>query len=442
MGILPIMSLCGFIEGGSQMKNCFKYMLTGVAVMIMSVSVYAGDASNSDALIYVNGNLVSEASAKIVDGYTVVPIRFIADQLSCDTSWDDANKAVTVVDGNKVLKLTVGSKDMYVTDEKKEIPVAPIISDDRVYVPLRAISDGLDIDITWNEMTRTISVYSATAAKAQFNDDYSEAPEAVISTVYLASGEKIVLPVNSDPNKKINFTVSDEDVCKAELGYMDGKVALFITADEKGTSGITLSYPGFSSTSYHRTNVDVRVVEKKEKALINFDDMLIDNELFYKDILEEIDEEKREIEKANGLFIFDRNNSEYDKLYVGDTGMLVIPVDYDEEASGEFDVEYDFDSAIECQWGIYEGKYALMITSKNYSYTPVRISFKENNSGHVSFTTTDKDMSVDEILIVNSYGNNKVDSTNWDFYIRAISDDASDLKVKLSLIKDRVIYID
>jgi len=424
------------------MKNCFKYVLTGAAAMIMSVSVYAGSAVNSDALIYVNGNLISEASAKIVDGYTVVPIRFIADQLSCNTSWDDKNKAVTVISGNKVLTLTVGSKEMYATDEKKDIPVPPIIIDDRVYVPLRAISDGLDIDITWNEMTKTISVYSADAAKAQFNNDYSEAPEAVINTVYLCSGENIVLPLNSDPNKIIDFTVSDEDVCTVKLGYMDGKRALFITADGKGTSGITLNYPGYSSSGYHRTKVDVRVVEKKEKALSNFNDMLVDEGLYYKDIISEIEDQERTIEKENGLFIFDRSNDEYEKLYVGDTGMLIMPVDYDEDASGEFDVKYDYNSAIECKWGMYEGKYALMITSKDYSYTPIRITFKENNSGYVSFTTTDKDMSAEETPIVYSYGNNKVDSTNWDFYIRAIADDARDLQVKLDLIKDRIAYME
>lgn len=424
------------------MKNCFKYMLTGVTAMMMSVSVYAGEAVNSDALIYVNGKLVNEASAKLVDGYTVVPIRFIADRLSCNIGWDDTTKTVTVIDGNTVITLNVGSKDMYVSGVKKEIPVAPVISEDRVYVPLRAISDGLDIDIAWNEMTRTISVYSASAAKAQFNNDYSEAPEAVLDTVYMRPDEDIVIPINADPNKKIDFSISNEDVCTAKLGYMDGKRAIFIKAGEKGTSGITLSYPGYSSTGYYRTYVNVRVVDRKEKALINFDDMLVDKDLHYKDILSEIEGQQREIEKENGLFLFDRTDSEYEKLYVGDTGMLIIPVDYDSDASGEFDVAYDFDSAIECKWGMYEGKYALMITSNDYSYTPVRVSFKENNSGYVSFTTSDKDMSIEETPVVFSYGNNVVDSTNWDFYIRAISDDARDLEIKLSLVKDRIVYVE
>ncbi|MEA4972712.1 MAG: copper amine oxidase N-terminal domain-containing protein [Candidatus Metalachnospira sp.] len=424
------------------MKNCFKYMLTGAVAMLMSVSVYAGEAVNTDALIYVNGKLVNEASAKLVDGYTVVPIRFIADRLSCDISWDDTNKTVTVVEGNTVLTLKVGSKDMYVSGEKKEIPVAPIMSEDHIYVPLRAISDGLDIDIAWNEMTRTISVYSASAAKAQFNNDYSEAPEAVLDTVYLCSNENIVIPVNADPNKKIDMTVSNEDVCTAKLGYMDGKSAIFIKAEGKGTSGITLSYPGYSSTGYYKTYVNVRIVDRKEKALINFDDMLIDKDLHYKDIFTEIEEQQSKIEKENGIFIFDKNDSEYEKLYVGDTGMLIIPVDYNADASGEFNISYDFDSAIECRWGMYDGKYALMITSNDYSYAPVRITFKENNSGYVSFTTTDKDMSIEETPAVLSYGKNSVDSTNWDFYIRAIADNAMDLKIKLSLVKDRIVYID
>ncbi|MPN61005.1 hypothetical protein SDC9_208739 [bioreactor metagenome] len=51
-------------------------------------------------------------------------------------------------------------------------------------------------------------------------------------------------------------------------------------------------------------------------------------------------------------------------------------------------------------------------------------------------------MSIEETPAVLSYGKNSVDSTNWDFYIRAIADNAMDLKIKLSLVKDRIVYID
>ena len=223
---------------------------------------------------------------------------------------------------------------------------------------------------------------------------------------------------------------------------MDGKAALFITADDRGTSGIVMHYPGFASTNHSRTTVNVRVVDSREKALINFDDMLSEKGLNYKNIISEIKEKQSIIEKENGIFIFDKNDEEYDKLYVGDTGMLIIPVDYDEKASGNFDIAYDFDSAIECSWGIYEGKHALMITSKDYAYIPVRITFTENKTGNVSFTVTDKDMDADEAPVVYSYGNNNINYSVWDFHVRAISDMSKDLSGKMDLVGNRIIHID
>ncbi|MCD8035860.1 MAG: copper amine oxidase N-terminal domain-containing protein [Clostridiales bacterium] len=425
------------------MRGIGKSFIIGTAVMLMSVSVYGGEVVNSNASIYVNGKEIVDASAKIYEGYTMVPIRFIAERLGCQVVWDDENKTVTINDGSTVLSFTEGVKTMIVGDEIEEIPVEPIISDDRIYVPLRAVSEGLDIDITWNEMTRTVSVYSAVAAKADYNSDYSEAPEAEITTVYLKSGEDIVVPINCDPTKAmvVDLDEDDEDICLVQEGYLDGQKAVFIHAESRGTAGIKLYYEGFESSGYAKTYINIRVVDSKEKALTNFNDMLVGKGLYYKDILNEIVDNQRTIEADNGLFVVDRSNDEYEKLYVGDKGMLVIPVDYSENASGVFDISYDFESAIDCQWGVYGGTQAIMITADNYGLVPIRISFTENASGTVTFTITDRDMKVEETPVVHSYGNNDVDTTWWDIDIRGIAESSSELESKISLTKDRVIYI-
>ena len=183
------------------------------------------------------------------------------------------------------------------------------------------------------------------------------------------------------------------------------------------------------------------MVERKEKALTTFDDMLKDKELYYKDIINEIEENQRSIENDNGLFVFDRTNDEYEKLFVGDEGMLIIPVDYSDDASGVFDIAYDHSKPIECKWGEYGGKQAIMITATDYTYVPVRISFKEDNSGKVSFTVTDKDMSVKETPVVYAYGNNDTDTTFWYTSIRSIAEGSQELKIKNDLVKDRIVYI-
>lgn len=423
------------------MKNFGKLFITVGAAALMSVSVYAGE--NVESRIFVNGEEIYDASAITSEGYTMIPLRFIAEKLGCTVSWDSDTKTATIKDGATVVKFTEGVKTMIVDDRIKDIPVAPVIEDDYAYVPLRALSDGLDIDVTWNEMTKTVSVYSAAAARADYNNDYSEAPEAALKTVYMKSDEDIVIPINCDPNLPIEVEMDEdkENVCEVTKGYYEGQKALFIHSKERGTAGITLYYKGFSSTGYHRTYINVRVVERKEKALTTFDDMLKDKELYYKDIINEIEENQRSIENDNGLYVFDRTNDEYEKLFVGDEGMLIIPVDYNDDASGVFDIAYDHSKPIECKWGEYGGKQAIMITASDYTYVPVRISFKEDNSGKVSFTVTDKDMSVKETPVVYAYGNNDTDTTFWDTSIRSIAEGSQELKIKNDLVKDRIVYI-
>ena len=140
------------------MKKCFKYIVAGAFAVLMSFNAYADTVTNSDAVIYVNGKIINGASAKISDGYTLVPVRFIAEELSCKVDWKEDEQKVVVDEGSSNIELTVGNDIMKVNGKEKKIPVAPVIVDSRVYVPLRAISEGLDIDITWNAMTRTVSV--------------------------------------------------------------------------------------------------------------------------------------------------------------------------------------------------------------------------------------------------------------------------------------------
>lgn len=92
------------------------------------------------------------------------------------------------------------------------------------------------------------------------------------------------------------------------------------------------------------------------------------------------------------------------------------------------------------KWGVYEGKSAVMITADNYAYVPVRISFTENNSGKVTFTVTDKDVSKEEVPVVNKYGDNDVNMTEWDFSVRSIAEVLRNLKQRYRLQRTDCLY--
>ena len=87
----------------------------------------------------------------IVDNRTMVPIRVITELLGGTADWNEATKEVTLTIDGKVIRMTVG-----VVLEK--YGVAPVIINDRTYVPIRFVADELGAETSWDEATKTVII--------------------------------------------------------------------------------------------------------------------------------------------------------------------------------------------------------------------------------------------------------------------------------------------
>ncbi len=107
----------------------------------------------------LNGQMVvNDVAPEIVNGRTMLPIRFIAEALKAEVGWDGEARKVTIKKGEKVILLTIG-KDIALIDGKEvEIDSSPYIKDDRTYLPLRFIAENLDCTLEWNEKAREVTV--------------------------------------------------------------------------------------------------------------------------------------------------------------------------------------------------------------------------------------------------------------------------------------------
>jgi hypothetical protein len=86
------------------------------------------------------------------DNRTNVPIRLIAEALGCEVSWNDLTKTVTMAKGAATLHLTINQ------------PIGnglgvPVIVGDRTFVPLRYVSEALGANVVWHDATQEISIY-------------------------------------------------------------------------------------------------------------------------------------------------------------------------------------------------------------------------------------------------------------------------------------------
>lgn len=102
--------------------------------------------------ISVNGNLAQKDAAPVIqNSRTLVPIRFITESLGGAVAWNGESKEVTLLLDGKEIKMTLGK-----TLEK--YGVAPVIMDSRTYVPVRFVADALGAQTSWNEAEKTVTL--------------------------------------------------------------------------------------------------------------------------------------------------------------------------------------------------------------------------------------------------------------------------------------------
>ena len=81
---------------------------------------------------------------------TMVPVRVLAESFGADVDFDEEAQTVTVVDGDTTIVMTVGSTEYTINGEPAEaMNTAPVIgSDNRTYVPVRFVAEGLGYEVT------------------------------------------------------------------------------------------------------------------------------------------------------------------------------------------------------------------------------------------------------------------------------------------------------
>lgn len=113
----------------------------------------------------VNGNYVkSENQAYLKNGVTMVSLRDIGDIFSSQVSWDSKTSTATISTDTKTVSVTKDKKTATVNGKSQKLDQSAAIVKDRIYVPLRFLSENLGANVGWNESTITANIKSGSAS--------------------------------------------------------------------------------------------------------------------------------------------------------------------------------------------------------------------------------------------------------------------------------------
>lgn len=94
----------------------------------------------------------------IVGGRTLLPLRFIGEILGANFTWNNELKKVTYILGNNTVELIVGRKEAIVNGQAITLDVPADIVNGRTMVPLRFIGEALGTSVTWIGETKTVVI--------------------------------------------------------------------------------------------------------------------------------------------------------------------------------------------------------------------------------------------------------------------------------------------
>ncbi len=113
-----------------------------------------------DSAINVNGEVIEVEKPYIAGvGVTLVPMRVISEAFGAEVNWDGDTKTVTVVLGDKTIVVTIDSKTATVNGKEMALEEAPELTENGfTMIPLRFISEQLGAKVGYIHETQTISV--------------------------------------------------------------------------------------------------------------------------------------------------------------------------------------------------------------------------------------------------------------------------------------------
>ncbi|AZK47045.1 family 10 glycosylhydrolase [Paenibacillus lentus] len=94
------------------------------------------------------------------NGVTMVPLRVISEGLGAQVDWVQSSKSVTIIkDGNSIV-LRAGSTTAEVNNAAIRLDVSVEINSGRTMVPLRFVGEQLGLQVDWSSAVRTITLTS------------------------------------------------------------------------------------------------------------------------------------------------------------------------------------------------------------------------------------------------------------------------------------------
>ncbi len=143
------------------MKKVLAVLLKLILLIPVTI-VFAEEfeAENNIKVFLDDTQIVFDVSPRIVNDRTMVPLRAIFEALGATVEWDNATQTITAYNSQYKIRARIGEYDLDINNISIKMDTTPIVINGRTLVPVRFISSAFNCDVNWIEQSQTVIIYS------------------------------------------------------------------------------------------------------------------------------------------------------------------------------------------------------------------------------------------------------------------------------------------
>ncbi len=148
-------NLTSFSEGSHSLRVRAEYNKDILLEKNYTLQIH----SASPIRIVLNGKPVNTDVAPITENdRTLVPVRVISEALGFVVEWKGSEQKITITNNQKEIVLMVGSLRAMVDQKQIMMDVPPILKKDRTMVPIRFIAENMGCEVSWDAPSRSVLI--------------------------------------------------------------------------------------------------------------------------------------------------------------------------------------------------------------------------------------------------------------------------------------------
>lgn len=161
------------------MKKILKVLLISFIFTTFTINpVFAQDIT-----LKLNGNVLYPSVAPVIEnGSTLVPLRIISENMGASVLWNGEERSIIIKKEDTSIYLVLEQKDVIVNGETKTLSVAPKIINGSTMVPIRFVSQNLDCAVNWDGTNRVVSIIENGVTVIENTPAVSEKPAQPVYT--------------------------------------------------------------------------------------------------------------------------------------------------------------------------------------------------------------------------------------------------------------------